>query len=71
MNEDMHSELLLKCALWLARADAFKAEAKRAVARRDEARLSAAAETLEWAAVDLSRVIESFEEEAEPENEEG
>jgi hypothetical protein len=71
MNEDMHSELLLKCAVWLARADAFKAESKRAVSRRDQARLSAMADTLEWAAVDLSRVIESLEEEAEPETEEG
>lgn len=70
MNEDLHSELMLKCAVWLARADAFKAEAKRAVARRDQARLSAAADTLEWAAVDLSKVIESLEDEDEPQNNE-
>jgi hypothetical protein len=71
MNDDVHSELLLRCAIWLARAEAFKAEAKRAVARRDQARLSATASTLEWAALDLTAVIQSLDEEAEPENEEG
>ena len=35
MNDEVHSELLLRCAISLARAEAFKAEAKRAVARRD------------------------------------
>lgn len=71
MNEDVHSELLLRCAVWLARAEAFRTEAKRAVARRDQARLTATANTLEWAALDLTAVIKSLEEEAEPENDEG
>jgi hypothetical protein len=34
MNEEQKSELLLRCATWLARADAFKAEAKRAATSR-------------------------------------
>ena len=70
-KEDVHSELLLRCAIWLARAEAFKAEAKRAVAKRDQARLSATADTLEWAALDLTAVIKSLEEKTEPENDEG
>ena len=71
MNEDVHSGLLLRCTIWLARADAFKAEAKRAIARRDQARLSATANTLEWAALDLTALIKSLEEETEQENDEG
>jgi hypothetical protein len=71
MNDDVHSELLLRCAIWLARAEAYKAEAKRAVARCDQARLSATAGTREWAALDLTAVIQSLDEETEPENEEG
>ena len=71
MSEDVHSELLLRCAIWLARAEAFKTEAKRAVARRDQARLAATANTLEWAALDLTAVIQSLEEEPEQENDEG
>jgi hypothetical protein len=72
MSEDVHSELLLRCAIWLARAEAFKTEAKRAVARRDQARLSATANTLEWAALDLTAVLQSLEEEEpEQENDEG
>jgi hypothetical protein len=71
MNEDVHSDLLLRCALWLARAKAFKAEAKRAVPRRDQARLSATANALEWAALDLTALITSLEEEIEPEQNDG
>lgn len=47
MNEELKSELLLTCATWLARADAFKAEAERAVCRREKAGLTASADTLE------------------------
>ncbi|HVX90751.1 MAG TPA: hypothetical protein VHC20_03935 [Candidatus Paceibacterota bacterium] len=68
MNEELKSELLLTCATWLARADAFKAEAERAVSRREKARLAASAETLEWAACDLATLIEQPEEETSSEN---
>lgn len=71
MNENVHSDLLLRCAIWLARAEAFKAEAKRVVARRDQARLSATANTLESAVFDLTALITSLEEEIEPEQNEG
>jgi hypothetical protein len=70
MNEELHSELLLKCAIWLARADAYRAEAKRAVARRDQAGLSATASALEWAAFDLTALITSADEEIDSEKEE-
>lgn len=68
MNEELKSELLLTCATWLARADAFNAEAERAVSRREKARLAASAETLEWAARDLATLIEQPEEETASEN---
>jgi hypothetical protein len=68
MTQELKSELLLACATWLARADAFKAEAKRAVARREQARLIATATTLEWAACDLAKLIEESEEEADSQN---
>jgi len=68
MNEEQKSELLLKCTTWLARADAFKAEAERVVARSEQARLTATATTLEWAACDLATLIEQPEEETASEN---
>jgi hypothetical protein len=68
MNEEQNSEQLLKCATWLARAGAFKAEAERAVARREKARLTATALTLEWAECDLATLIEQPEEETASEN---
>jgi hypothetical protein len=68
MNEELKSELLLTCATWLARADAFKTEAARAVSRREKTRLAASADTLAWAACDLAALIEQPEEETVSEN---
>ncbi len=65
MNEDQKSELLLKCVTWLGRADAFRAEAKRAKNKRKRARLSASETTLRWVALEITGAIQSLDEEPE------
>ena len=66
MNEDQKSQLLLKSVTRPDRTDGFRAEAERAKNKRQRARLSASATTLQWAAHNLTAAVQSLEEESEP-----